>query len=134
MSARKICKCGKPSVPGLVSGVALCRYHYNVRAFGQSWADKCADQEGRESARTLLLAELGAKCLEILSRKDALDHWRTITTHAAADFHADQERWPTSGRRPHPIYQVLQGIDDLPDAARSLGLIGDAAAEGGGER
>lgn len=38
---KKICKCGKRSIPGLVPGVALCQYHYNVYAYGKEWADKC---------------------------------------------------------------------------------------------
>jgi hypothetical protein len=38
---QKRCACGEVSIPGLVAGVALCQYHYNVRMFGKAWADKC---------------------------------------------------------------------------------------------
>lgn len=30
----KLCQCGAKSVPGLVSGVALCQRHYNALMFG----------------------------------------------------------------------------------------------------
>jgi hypothetical protein len=45
---RKVCKCGEPSIPGLISGVALCQYHYDVRVYGKAWADECKRQ--REQA------------------------------------------------------------------------------------
>jgi hypothetical protein len=41
MTKKKICHCGKKSIPGLVRGVALCQYHYNVRMYGKKWADYC---------------------------------------------------------------------------------------------
>ena len=30
MPRQKICPCGKPSVPGLVKGVALCQEHFTA--------------------------------------------------------------------------------------------------------
>ena len=30
----KQCPCGQPSVPGLISSVALCQKHYNALMFG----------------------------------------------------------------------------------------------------
>lgn len=39
---RKVCRCGKPSIPGLKQGIALCQYHFNARMWGKAWADKCA--------------------------------------------------------------------------------------------
>ena len=30
----KMCPCGKRSVPGLISSVALCQRHYNALMFG----------------------------------------------------------------------------------------------------
>ena len=41
MKNKKKCqKCENPSVPGLVSGVGLCQYHYNEKMWGKEWADK----------------------------------------------------------------------------------------------
>ena len=40
MTSKKVCRCGKPSVPGLIKGVALCQYHYDEKMFGKEWADK----------------------------------------------------------------------------------------------
>lgn len=39
----KTCKCGKPSIPGLKSHVALCQYHYNEYQWGTAWADRCEE-------------------------------------------------------------------------------------------
>jgi len=36
--SRKFCKCGLPSLPGLVSGVALCGFHYDCHQWGREWA------------------------------------------------------------------------------------------------
>jgi len=38
---RKICACGKPSVPGLIRSVSLCQYHFNEKVYGKRWADIC---------------------------------------------------------------------------------------------
>jgi hypothetical protein len=46
--SKKICHCGKRSIPGLISGVALCQYHYDCLMFGKEWADKCLAQELQE--------------------------------------------------------------------------------------
>lgn len=43
MSTKKNCYCGRPSIPGLKPGAAVCQYHYNVGQFGKEWADKCQD-------------------------------------------------------------------------------------------
>lgn len=32
------------SVPGLISSVGLCQYHFNVRFYGKEWADKCREK------------------------------------------------------------------------------------------
>jgi len=33
MGKKKTCPCGKISVPGLITGVALCQEHYNALMF-----------------------------------------------------------------------------------------------------
>lgn len=33
-------KCERKSVAGLVKGMGLCPYHFDVAMFGQEWADK----------------------------------------------------------------------------------------------
>lgn len=38
---RKVCHCGKASVPGLRPGTALCQYHFNAHMWGKKWADRC---------------------------------------------------------------------------------------------
>ena len=49
MPSKKICKCGKPSVPGLISKVALCQYHFDERMYGKEWADRCKENEPHQS-------------------------------------------------------------------------------------
>ena len=61
---RKLClQCQSPSVPGLRKGVGYCQYHWDVRCFGQSWADQC--REAREAkasdARRFALGESARK-------------------------------------------------------------------------
>lgn len=49
MMPKKFCHCGKPSLPGLISGAALCRYHFNVKMYGREWADHC--EANREATK-----------------------------------------------------------------------------------
>jgi hypothetical protein len=55
----KVCRCGVPSLPGLISGVALCQYHYNERQWGKAWADRCRDKLDEQAGTTTRAAEPG---------------------------------------------------------------------------
>lgn len=44
-------KCGKPSIPGLISGAGKCQFHWNEGFWGTEWAVKCEDD--RKPARNL---------------------------------------------------------------------------------
>ena len=45
MTPKKVCKCGRASIPGLVRNVALCQFHYTERQWGTAWAEECARLE-----------------------------------------------------------------------------------------
>jgi hypothetical protein len=63
----KLCRCGKKSLTGLVSGVALCQYHYNERQFGTVWADEVVARDLK--ANFAALAEQGAQMGRELSER-----------------------------------------------------------------
>lgn len=64
--------CGAASIPGLLPGVGVCQYHYNLKQFGQEAADR---------ARTLAYVVSGY--LEAAAWADAPENSRARFTKAA---------------------------------------------------
>ena len=105
MTKRKICKCGKPSVPGLFRGFALCQYHYNVRQFGRAWADQVQLEEERE-------------------KKIPLEVWMLKDTQGGWSFSFDPPTkkgwryWRAKGRRIVYLTENNSGPLDLQEVVR----------------
>jgi len=50
---KKICRelnCGQPSIPGLVTGVGLCQFHWDSGNWGLAWAAKCNPEHSEAKA------------------------------------------------------------------------------------
>lgn len=88
--------CGKPGIPGLISGAGKCQYHYNVGQFGKAWADYIYGQtpEGQ-------LAKAAAEMLEAAKNdlKMHQDHGADVNPFSTQGGRATwQQGW--DGTRP----------------------------------